>query len=706
MLIRLSLISILMVVVSGCFFIVPPLEEGEVVNCTLNEDCPGGFHCSVGETDSFCMDTSASICGNVNRTEGSEECDDGNRLNGDGCDENCVFERCGNGIIQAGEACDDGNALSGDGCRSDCVKIEECGDGEIDQGEQCDDGNTLDTDTCTSGCRTNVCGDGIVLIGIEACDDGNDINGDACNSDCRASSCGDGIVNSEFEACDDGNYDNADGCLVNCLENVCGDGFLETAVEVCDDGNDDDGDSCRNDCTPSSCGDGVVHVGVEECDDGNTESGDGCRSDCKKIEECGDGILDVGEECDDANENPHDSCAGCRNVEWEHDVIIGAAPAQASPMRLNLQEPKGLGWRDGRLYVLDRCNIYVMEMNNLQVSESQDRFTRLAGTGQCGFNGDGKQAANTQIDVPRDIDFDALGYIYFTDSYNHRVRRISPGGVVETIAGGNGVGFSEDGTVAVEAMLDSPNGLTVREGIVYFVDRDNHRVRRITDSGLLETVAGTTQGHSGDGGPATLAQLDTPWGIAISGERLFVTELLSNVVRVVDLTTGLIGTFAGKAYVGNEGNDFAALDAGLPKTHGVLHRPRAILPAANGDFYITDSGQDMVFMIDGTSGQITRAAGTGEAGFSPSDGDALSSPLLDPSGIVEVGENIVFADGENHVVRLLKPDGELKHIFGSGDVSAATSSADRLRSPMGSASDIEFSNDGTLYVSDFLGDRV
>jgi cysteine-rich repeat protein len=218
-----------------------------------------------------------------------EECDDGNAVNGDGCDSNCRVTACSNGILTAGEQCDDGNTIDGDGCTAAC-RIEPCGDGLIHSREQCDDGNTTSGDGCDSNCRWTACGNGVVTAG-EQCDDGNRDNDDGCDSFCVTERCGDGIVQRGIgEGCEDGNTESGDGCDANCTPTSCGNGIV-TAGEECDDGNDANGDACDANCTAPRCGNGIVGDG-EECDDLNTTDGDGCAADCV-LEFCGDGIVNA-----------------------------------------------------------------------------------------------------------------------------------------------------------------------------------------------------------------------------------------------------------------------------------------------------------------------------------------------------------------------------------------------------------------------------
>ena len=146
-------------------------------------------------------------------TDGGERCDDGNTVNGDGCDGNCTITECGNGITTAGEQCDDGNAENGDGCDGNCF-VSRCGNGIVAGTELCDDGNTDDGDGCDHTCVPTGCGNGVVTGG-EQCDDGNATSGDGCDAGCTVSRCGNGMITG-LEQCDDGNAVDGDGCERSC----------------------------------------------------------------------------------------------------------------------------------------------------------------------------------------------------------------------------------------------------------------------------------------------------------------------------------------------------------------------------------------------------------------------------------------------------------------------------------------------------------
>jgi cysteine-rich repeat protein len=287
------------------------LGTAQVARATFICAGPGSYACKDGAPNGVCQQ--------------GEECDDGNTINGDGCDNNCMKTACGNGVITAGEECDNGasnddvsqtqNPFPGNACDTSC-RLKSCGNGRIEGGEVCDDGNAFNNDGCDSDpatvfsnpanhpglCLGSGCGNGITNMNemmAGGCDDGNTQSGDGCSATCVSEFCGDGISNNApNETCDDGNTIDNDHCSNACVGSICGDGVTQTAVEQCDDGNTVNIDSCRNDCTTSRCGDGISDIG-EACDDGNTVNDATCNGDCSKVPVCGDAVTDPNEGCDD-----------------------------------------------------------------------------------------------------------------------------------------------------------------------------------------------------------------------------------------------------------------------------------------------------------------------------------------------------------------------------------------------------------------------
>jgi len=198
---------------------------------------------------------------------------------------------CGDAVVDPGEDCDDGNEIDGDGCNSNCT-LAGCGNELLDDGETCERDDPFTGVGCTARCEYAACGDGVRDIWSEQCDDGNSADDDECPTTCRRAVCGDGYVDrseDSREECDDANSSDLDGCTSSCRDAFCGDGIVRDGVEECDDWDIWGGDACTDLCMPAVCGDGRLWVGVEQCDDPTGEIYHGnCTADCKFIEACSD----------------------------------------------------------------------------------------------------------------------------------------------------------------------------------------------------------------------------------------------------------------------------------------------------------------------------------------------------------------------------------------------------------------------------------
>ncbi len=251
-----------------------------------DEIVSGAEQCDDGnddDNDACRNDCNFNICGDGVLFDGQEECDPGDPDIGpnEACVPGCFVNVCGDGFNGPAEACDDGNGIDGDGCNNDCT-TGNCGDGNIDPGEQCDDGNSDDSDACLSSCVEASCGDGNVFEGVEECDEGA-FNSDAtaCTLACTNNVCGDAALFVGVEECDPGADQIGPGfaCLSGCVLNGCGDGDLGPG-EACDDGNDDNTDECTTECQLPVCGDGFVWAQNETCDDANDDNDDACHNNC------------------------------------------------------------------------------------------------------------------------------------------------------------------------------------------------------------------------------------------------------------------------------------------------------------------------------------------------------------------------------------------------------------------------------------------
>ncbi len=227
---------------------------------------------------------------------------------------------------------------------------------------------------------------------------------------------------------------------------------------------------------------------------------------------------------------------------------------------------------------------------------------------------------------------------------------------IDTVAGNSGYG---DRGPAVEAQITSIQGVAVdRSGNLYLSDTDHHRVRRISPAGIITTVAGTgVAGFGGDGGPATAAKLKLPYGLAVdTGGNLFIADLENNRVRRVS-PDGAITTYAGTGNAGSSGD-------GGPAVQAQLLAPRNVAVDGAGTLYISEFGGHRVRRVT-TDGRISTVAGTGIAGFRGDGSAATAAQLAFPAGItVDRLGNLYIADSQNHRVRKVLPGGQIATILG------------------------------------------
>ena len=228
----------------------------------------------------------------------------------------------------------------------------------------------------------------------------------------------------------------------------------------------------------------------------------------------------------------------------------------------------------------------ITETRVLRIDTSGD-VTTVAGTGKSGVSGDGGPATEAELRNMWDIDVDGLGNLYIGTA--GRIRKVDANGIVTTIAGTGTNGFSGDGGAATEAQLSRLTGVTADvDGNVYFVDFG--RIRRIDTNGIITTIAGPgRQGvcYSGDGGPATEADLCSPEHLAVAPDgAVYIADTNNNRIRMID-RNGIITTIAGNGTHGFSGD-------GVLATHAELSEPSGVAVGPDGSVYIADSGNNRV----------------------------------------------------------------------------------------------------------------
>ncbi len=325
--------------------------------------------------------------------------------------------------------------------------------------------------------------------------------------------------------------------------------------------------------------------------------------------------------------------------------VIGSSGDGAVATLARLYGPSGVAIDGaGNIYIADTQNNKIR-----RVAVSTNIISTYAGNGLPTYSGDGSAAVNASIRYPYGLAFDASGNLYFSDQYNHRVRRVNVAtGIITTVAGNGSANYDGDGGPASSASLNFPSGIAFNAaGELFIADQSNNRIRKISTNGIISTVAGSGElGSSGDGAAATSAKLANPTGVAVSADnKLYIADSLNNKIRVVNLSTGTISTFAGTGsanYTGNDGNATAA----------TLNSPKDVRVDSANNVLIVDQFNHVVRMVLSSTGTITTVVGNGSNGYSGNNGYAINSTLEYPVAMTLDGsDGIYIADFYNNVIR-------------------------------------------------------
>lgn len=290
----------------------------------------------------------------------------------------------------------------------------------------------------------------------------------------------------------------------------------------------------------------------------------------------------------------------------------------------------------------------------VQLADQSGTVRFLVGTAEKGrFKGDGGPAAAATLNFPSAVAVDSRGTLYIADTFNHRIRIVeAPTGIIRTLAGTGAARFSGDGGPADKAALNEPVALALDEqrDLLYIADQANYRVRVVDlETGRITTYAGNGEReYDGDGQKAVHAALSGPSGLALDTEgNLYIADTFSGRIRRVDLTTRTISTVAG------DGTEYRY--QGVPNEFSTgLSRPAAIALTADGSLYITDSDNHLIRKWNPRSKIITAIAGNGTPQFAGDGGPAAAASLNYPFGVAgDASGNIYIADTFNHRIRLI-----------------------------------------------------
>jgi len=483
-----------------------------------------------------------------------------------------------------------------------------------------------------------------------------------------------------------------------CVQDTCA---SPADVQACE--GHADGDACRaanggggtcegGVCHTGLCGNGHVDVG-EACDDGNQVSGDGCRGDCGKIEVCGDGQLDQGEACDDGNLNASDGCDMCVKTVWNASTAVGT---EIVATQLALADPHGIAVDgQGRLFVADTLNHRILRV------EIDGSITKIAGTGTPGFSGDGGEATSAQLQAPGAVAVDGIGRVFIADTQNARIRLIDLDGSISTIAGTGVGGYSGEGGPASLAQIANPNGVAVDGlGRVLIADTDNNRIRRIDIDGTISTIAGTgIADYTGDGGLGTSAALNGPFGVAVDASgRVLVADTGNSAIRRID-AADIITTIAGTGNSGYSGDGGAATSADLSF-------PVAVASEPSGGVLILDTLNQRIRRVT-TTGTIATVAGDGTAGFGGDGGAATAAQVQNPKGLaVDAQGAITVADTSNERIRHIDAAGMIATVAGNGTFGFGGDGGKATAAQLANPFSVAFDTQGRIYIADTFNQRI
>ena len=301
--------------------------------------------------------------------------------------------------------------------------------------------------------------------------------------------------------------------------------------------------------------------------------------------------------------------------------------------------------RAGNIFIADQFN------NRIRKIATDGTISTVVGTGAAGYSGDGGPAVDAQINTPTSVFADIAGNLYIADVGNQRIRKVDPSGIITTLAGNGSKGYGGDGGPAVDASFYNAVRVVVDpSGNVLVADQSNHRIRLITPAGIVTTIAGNGAGtpasgaFSGDGGPATSASLNNPTAVTVNTAGvIYIADQFNQRIRQVAVN-GIITTIAGNGNAGFSGD-------GGPATAATLNYPGGITLDAAGNLYFNDDLNFRTRRIS-TGGTISTVAGSGVQGFSGDGGPATAASLNGNFGVTfDSSGNMYIADSTNNRVR-------------------------------------------------------
>lgn len=358
-------------------------------------------------------------------------------------------------------------------------------------------------------------------------------------------------------------------------------------------------------------------------------------------------------------------------------------------------------------------DVFVDTSGNLYVADTENGAIRKIGTDGnintvvgspttvgVGYSGDGGAAASAGLIEPFSVYIDGTGQIFIAERADGRIREVNNKGIINTIVGTGTLGFSGDGGPAAKAQLNLPTGVALdSSGNVYIADDGNFRIRKDA-GGTLNTIAGNgVYSYSGDGGKATAAQIYAPQGVAADAAgNFYIADTGNNVVRKV-AANGVISTIAGNGTAGSTGDGGSA-------TAAELNAPQGVAVDSSGNLYIADTANSRVRKVT-PGGAISTYAGTGTPGYAGDGGLATSAQIYAPTSLaVDSAGNLYIADFGNNVVREVTSGGIISTLAGTGSQGYSGDGTPASHSRLNGPQSVAVDKTGNVYIADQMNSRV
>ena len=327
-------------------------------------------------------------------------------------------------------------------------------------------------------------------------------------------------------------------------------------------------------------------------------------------------------------------------------------------IQASLNNPAGLAFdEDGNLYIADRNNHRIRKISPHGI------ITTVAGNGIADFDGDDGPATDASLNLPSGVACDAEGNLYISDRSNHRIRKVDSHGTITTFAGLGVAWFGGDYGLALDAFIKFPFGIHMdKKGNLFIADRGNNRIRKVKKSGYITTVVGDGLFASrGDSGPATQANLAYPTDVITDSKgNIYIADRNNSRIRKVDMN-GVITTLIGTGSTYFNGDQTLA-----PQTN--LDLPFAIaLDQSEENLYVVDRSHFRIRKFNFKNQRVETIAGNGKSLFKGNDGPALGATLSHPAGMVmDQNGSLIFADQMHNSLRRINSEGRIYNFSGTG----------------------------------------